>query len=148
MRFFWLITVAILVSCISSTRSTAAPPKAPPPCCGSMGSKMNQAVLSKIKRAEFTVSGFTSHEVLECKPSDVPLDAAAVKKFFTRGRAYDSRTIHDKFDVVDCYLDGSLQVDGQTCHWEIMPTRVGFIACDYPETYVVCGKKCNDLFGE
>jgi hypothetical protein len=142
MRALWTLAVALLAGC-AAAKPLSPPVEAPP--CAPIGNKLNLSVLADIARAEFSIYGFTSHYEL-CKQSDVPLDEEAVKDFFVRARPYDSRTIHDHFDVVECRLEGALQLGGKSCRWWIMPTHVGAIECEPPEAFVVCASECGNLF--
>ena len=76
-----------------------------------------------------------------CK--DFDLDSSQVKKFFDKAKVKTSREIHDEFDYLPCYVQGSSITEGQTVHWEI---RAGGTArVTYPDgLYNEFG--CTDCF--
>lgn len=69
---------------------------------------------------------FTSIKILEqgfesggefCK--DFNLEAAKVKAFFEKAEVKTPREIHDEFEYLPCYVQGSALSDQQTVRWEI-----------------------------
>lgn len=93
---------------------------------------------------EVRIKGFQSSDPERCKISDVDLDAASATTFFKRARKVDARTVHDRYDIAPCQMEGDLAYRGQTCSWSIDAGAVATVACDDELSYYVCDR-CQAL---
>ena len=93
--------------------------------------------------SDIAVTGVRSTEK-SCKPSDVAIDSGRAAAYFRRAQLVDFRTIHDQYDWVECYAEGSLVEKGRTCSWKIQAGGVGIVDCAGETRYVAC-RHCDDL---
>ena len=92
-----------------------------------------------------SIAGFHSAEPERCRRSDVDLDERQVTSFFERATNIDGRTLHDQYVWAPCYLEGTLNYQGNACKWRIRAGATGELECEAREQYFGCSV-CGDLF--
>jgi hypothetical protein len=95
--------------------------------------------------ADVFVADFHSDAPTSCRPSDVPLNHAQARAFFSRARQVDYKTLHDHYEIAPCNIEGTMRRNGEACDWKIRPGASGSIRCGSRKLYFACDT-CADLF--
>lgn len=96
-------------------------------------------------KAEFAVTGHGTD-----KPSSMcegfRLTAAQAKKFFEKSAPISEKTLHDEYDYLPCWVEGTVTGFGQPSKWKIRPIGIGEIRRPDGSVELRGCKKCDDLF--
>lgn len=78
--------------------------------------------------------------------SDFSLDEAQVRQFFQQAEVLDASALHDRFDLLPCYVKGTAKLHGAAAEWTI---RAGGTAeVHSASSLVLLGcETCEDGFG-
>ena len=95
--------------------------------------------------ANFVVQGFHSDIPSACIAADIQFSPSDAKRFFVRSRLVSSRTVHDDYDLIPCYLEGAMSFKGRPAQWRIHLGGVATIVQDGRTQYYVCDA-CAEMF--
>ena len=97
------------------------------------------------KFARVEVAGFHSEVGERCTAADIPLSDEQARIFFSRSRAVSSRTVHDDYDLLPCYLVGRMQFRGKPARWQLHLGGVAIVEQARRTYYYVCDN-CDAMF--
>jgi len=95
--------------------------------------------------ARVEIRSFHSDVGERCTTADIPLSDEQAHIFFSRSRAVTSRTVHDDYDLLPCYLVGVMQFRGKPARWQLHLGGVAIIVQGQRTRYFVCDD-CESMF--
>jgi hypothetical protein len=81
-----------------------------------------------------------------CK--DFDMTSVQVSAFFSRAQLVDARALHDRFDLLPCYIRGTAVWQSQPATWEIRAGGTGTVTVKTGAPLLYGCSRCNDLFGQ
>ena len=118
-------------------------------CLTGCGILTMQKENKKYAKAEFAVlSAVASSESPESFCADFDLTIDQAKDFFIRGKEISIAVMHDDYDWLACYVDGSLMNESLSAHSCIYTVQAGgtaMIQCTADQTYIWACDNCEDL---
>ena len=78
--------------------------------------------------------------------SDFTLNEAQARQFFERAEVLDAAQIHDRFDTLPCYVQGTAKLHGAAAEWTIRAGGTAEVHSASSDLLFGCSK-CDELFG-
>ena len=115
--------------------------------CGVIATALSASIVhaAEPEFANLVVRRFHSDVPSACVAADIQLSPSDAKRFFVRSRAVSSRTVHDDYDLIPCYLEGGMSFRGRPARWSIHLGGVATIVQAGRTRYYVCDA-CAEMF--
>ena len=78
-----------------------------------------------------------------CKNFNLTDKQAAL--FFERSHKITTKTMHDKYDYLPCYVKGTSSLKEMQCEWEVRAGGTAEVSCG-KSNYMLACNKCDALF--
>lgn len=77
---------------------------------------------------------------------DFRLNSAQAKQFFAKSRPITAKELHDSYEYMPCWVEGTMADAQGTSKWKIRPIGIGEIQRPNGALDLVGCKTCDDLF--
>jgi len=111
-RLLVFISMALIISCTQSNDS------------------------NEIEITEVTGSGTDNNSKEFCSDFTVSQEAAA--EFFKRAKPISFKQLHDEYDYLPCYSNGTARIGSDSCTWEIRAGNTGELRCGTTVEHFAC----------
>lgn len=97
---------------------------------------------NEIEITEVIGSGTDNNSKEFC--SDFTLSQESAAEFFKSAKPISFEQLHDEYDYLPCYSNGTASVGGESCTWEIRAGNTAELRCGNAVKYFAC-EDCLNL---